>query len=88
MERQLELPPPMQADPATIADNDLKEAGIRRLPNDLSEATDAIEQSKFARTALGEVQHAAFVATRRSEWETLHNLNPDALIEFHELRYG
>ena len=88
IERQLELPPPVQADPATIPDKDLKEAGIRRLPNDLNEATDAIERSEFARTALGEEQHAAFVATRRSEWDTLHNLSPAALIEFHQLRYG
>ena len=88
IKRQLELPPPVQVDPATIADKDRKEAGIRQLPNDLSEATYAIEQSVFARTVLGEAQHAAFVATRRSEWDTLHNLSPAALIEFHELRYG
>jgi len=87
-ERGLSLPASVQADPGTLTPSELDAAGARRLPTDLKEATDALEASTFAREVLGEEQHAAFVATRRSEWDTLHHLNPAQLIEFHELRYG
>jgi glutamine synthetase len=88
IERGLKLPAPVQADPSTLTDAERERAGARRLPSDLNEATDAIEASEFARAALGDDQHAAFVATRRSEWSTLHQLERDELIRFHELRYG
>ena len=82
------LPAAVQADPNTLTQAERDAAGARRLPNDLSEAAEAIAGSTFARATLGEEQHAAFVATRRSEWETLHDLDAGELIAFHELRYG
>jgi glutamine synthetase len=86
--RALTLPPAVQADPGTLADEEREAVGARRLPADLSEAADALADSAFARHVLGADLHDAFVATRRSEWETLHELDRSALIDFHELRYG
>lgn len=88
MRRALSLPPAVQADPGTLADEEREAVGARRLPADLSEAVDALADSVFARDVLGDDLHDAFVATRRSEWETLHELDRSALIAFHELRYG
>jgi len=70
------------------SDEERAAVGARRLPADLSEAADALADSAFARDVLGADLHDAFVATRRSEWETLHELDRSALIDFHELRYG
>jgi glutamine synthetase len=88
IDRELSLPPAVQADPGTLSADDLEAVGARQLPTDLSQAADALAASEFARGVLGEELHDAFVATRRSEWDTLHDLDRADLIDFHELRYG
>jgi glutamine synthetase len=88
LQRKARLPPPIQADPATLTDEERSAAGARRLPADLGEAIDAIAASQFAKDTLGEEEHAAFVATRRNEWETFRGYERSELVKFHELRYG
>ena len=82
------LPAPIQADPATLTADELAAARAQRLPADLGEAVEAIAGSQFAKETLGEEEHAAFVATRRNEWETFGGYGREALVRFHELRYG
>jgi glutamine synthetase len=86
--RGARLPAPIQADPATLTDEERSAAGVRRLPADLGEAIDAIAASQFAKETLGEEEHAAFVATRRNEWDTFRGYERSELVKFHELRYG
>ncbi len=88
LERGARLPAPIQGDPATLTEEERAAAGARRLPADLGEAIEAIAASEFARETLGEEEHAAFVATRRNEWETFRGYERAELVEFHELRYG
>jgi glutamine synthetase len=88
MEHGARLPAPIQADPATLTDEERSAAGARRLPADLGEAIDAIAASQFAKETLGEEEHAAFVATRRNEWDTFRGYERPELVKFHELRYG
>ena len=45
-------------------------------------------RSQFAKETLGEEEHAAFVATRRNEWETFRATSAPSSSQFHELRYG
>ena len=82
------LPAPIQADPATLAPEELVAGDARRLPADLGEAVAALAESQFARDALGEEEHAAVVATRRNEWETFRDQDRAQVVAFHELRYG
>jgi glutamine synthetase len=86
--RGARLPAPIQADPATLTDEERSAAGARRLPADLGEAIDAIAASQFAKETLGEEEHAAFVATRRNEWDRFRGYERSELVKFHELRYG
>jgi glutamine synthetase len=88
LEREARLPEPIQADPATLTADQRAAAGARRLPADLGEAADALADSQFAKQTLGEEEHAAFVATRRNEWETFRGYERAELVQFHELRYG
>jgi glutamine synthetase len=88
LERGARLPAPIQADPATLTDEERSAAGARRLPADLGEAIDAIAASQFAKETLGEEEHAAFVATRRNEWDRFRGCERSELVKFHELRYG
>jgi glutamine synthetase len=88
LERQAALPAPIQADPATLSADERAAAGARRLPADLGEAVEALAGSQFARDTLGEQEQAAFVATRRHEWETFRGYARTELVRFHELRYG
>jgi glutamine synthetase len=82
------LPGAIQADPATLTPQELAAGDARRLPADLGEAAEALAGSRFAREALGAEEHAAFVATRRNEWETFGGQDRAQVVAFHELRYG
>ncbi len=82
------LPAAIQADPATLTPEELAAGGARRLPADLGEATEAIASSRFAKEALGDEEHAAFVATRRNEWATFGDQDRTQIVAFHELLYG
>jgi glutamine synthetase len=88
LDREARLPDPIQADPATLTQDERTAAGARRLPADLGEAAEAIAASAFAKETLGDEEHAAFVATRRHEWQTFRGYERDELVQFHELRYG
>jgi glutamine synthetase len=88
IQRGERLPAETPGDPAKLTPEQLAAVNARRLPADLGEAAAALAASVFARDALGEELHAAFVATRRNEWETFGGYDRSELVKFHELRYG
>ncbi len=53
----------------TLSDAQLAERGIRRLPQTLSEALDALEGSELMRATLGEHTTDWFLKNKRREWE-------------------
>jgi glutamine synthetase len=66
--RNLKPGDPVNTDTYKTSEEDLKAAGIHRLPATLGEAVDEFEASDFARDVLGADVHASFVALKRAEW--------------------
>ena len=68
LERGLELPEPVEVDPATLSEEEREERGIRRLPATQAEALDALAADDVLIDALGPVLAGSYLAVRRSEW--------------------
>jgi glutamine synthetase len=68
LERGLELPEPVDVDPATIPEDERSRRGIVRLPATQAEALDALAADELLLSALGPVLAEAYLAVRRSEW--------------------
>ncbi len=63
-------PPPVQVDPATLSRAERDAKGIRPLPASQREALDALAADEVLLGAMGETLAGAYLAVRRSEWET------------------
>ena len=68
IERSLDLPDPVEVDPATIPEDERAQRGIRRLPATQAEALDALAGDSMLMDALGSVLAESYLAVRRSEW--------------------
>ena len=68
LDRALDLPPAVDVDPATIAEDERAERGILRLPATQAEALDALAGDSVLMNALGPVLATSYLAVRRSEW--------------------
>jgi glutamine synthetase len=68
LDRGLELPEPVEVDPATILEEERAQRGIFRLPASQEEALDALERDGVLMDALGPVLARSYLAVRRSEW--------------------
>jgi glutamine synthetase len=80
-------PPPVAVDPQTLVPEQQLELGVRPLPRDLATALGSLEQSSFARAALGEEVIDAFVATRRADAAEVEALDRDARIAAYRWLY-
>ncbi len=69
LERQLELPDPVQVDPATLTKKDRSARGITPMPATQAEALDALEADALLCAALGPELAESYLAVRRSEWQ-------------------
>jgi glutamine synthetase len=56
-------------DPATLPASEREARGIRRLPEHLGAALDALEQDAVLTDALGDLLARSYLAVRRSEWQ-------------------
>jgi glutamine synthetase len=88
VERRLELPAPVQVDPAGMEERERAEHGVERLAETLAAATDALAGSDLLRRAFGDELFEAFVAVRRLEWETYGGADEETLAAAHRWRYG
>ena len=68
LERRLDLPEPVDVDPATIPDDERARRGIVRLPATQAEALDALAADALLLSNLGSVLAESYLAVRRSEW--------------------
>ncbi|MGK0247773.1 MAG: glutamine synthetase [Oleispira sp.] len=59
------------------SEQEIAEAGIKRLPKNLSEATDAIANDALALRVLGADMHKTFIDFKRAEWDSYHNTVSD-----------
>ncbi len=64
-----ELPPEITADVQSLTSAERAAAGIKRLPDTLSEALDLLEQSELVAEALGEHVFGWFLRNKRAEWD-------------------
>jgi glutamine synthetase len=68
VERRLELPEPVDVDPATLGVQERARRGIAPLPGTQAEALDALAADPVLTAALGPVLTESYLAVRRSEW--------------------
>jgi glutamine synthetase len=68
IDRRLQLPQPVEVDPATIPEEERARRGIARLPATQEEALNALEDDAVLTGALGPVLATSYLAVRRSEW--------------------
>ena len=87
LERQLEPPPPVTVDPATIDEAERRARGIDPLPATQEEALDALARDSVLTGALGSVLTDAYLAVRRSEWAAYSAEDADFAQRGHFLKY-
>jgi glutamine synthetase len=66
--QKLEPGDPVNSDTYKMGDAQLAAAGVNRLPQNLSEACDALERDELIREVLGSEFHASFLSAKRAEW--------------------
>jgi glutamine synthetase len=88
IDRKLALPPETTVDPATLTDDERKEAGMVLLPSSQVEALDALDQSSLLRRILGDESVDAVVAVRRYEHENYGDLPPEELADKFRLTWS
>ncbi|MFC7323683.1 gamma-glutamylputrescine synthetase [Halorubrum rutilum] len=69
IERELDPGQPLNADPETVAEDELADRNISRLPTSLEEALDAFETNEVLAEALGDALHQSYLEVKRSEWD-------------------
>jgi glutamine synthetase len=88
IERKLPLPSEITVDPATLSDEQRRQAGIVQLPSSQTEALDALDQSTLLRGILGDEVVNAVLAVRRYEHENYGDLPPDQLADKFRLAWS
>lgn len=88
IERNLPLPTEITVDPATLTDQQRRQAGIVQLPSSQTEALDALDQSSLLRGILGNEVIDAVLAVRRYEHENYGDLSPDQLADKFRLAWS
>ena len=71
VQRNLEAPNPINVDPGTLDAEELSSQGIERLPSNLGEAIDHLQQNELLLQALNAELAQAFLAVRRAEWSAM-----------------
>ncbi len=87
LERGLDLPEPVEVDPATLDESERQARGIDRLPTSQEEALDALARDDVLIEALGPVLAESYLAVRRSEWAAYSLQGADFAQRGHFLKY-
>ncbi len=87
IEREFELPDPVEVDPATLSEPELERRGIRRVPESQAEALDALAGDTVLMDALGPTLAHSYLAVRRSEWAAYSTEDEAFELEGHFSKY-
>ncbi|MGE4250015.1 MAG: glutamine synthetase family protein [Parvibaculaceae bacterium] len=68
---------PMDRDLYSMTEDELKQAGVRRLPRNLAEATAHLAQDPLMKQVLGPTMLKSYVAYKTDEWERYHQTVTD-----------
>jgi Glutamine synthetase len=60
-----------------LSNQEMKKLGIRRLPRNLLQATEALQKNKIAEKVLGKVMLNSYVNYKNDEWERYHQAVTD-----------
>jgi glutamine synthetase len=69
IEKDYELPPPLDKNLYDLSEEERKKAGIESLPGSLGEAIALTEKSEFVKRALGDHIFNRFIELKKKEWE-------------------
>lgn len=72
---------PTDRDLYAMSEDELTEAGIRRLPRNLMMATEALKADDLAGKVMGEVMRKSWIAYKNDEWERYHQAVTDWEVE-------
>ena len=85
--RQLDPGEPVDVDPANLSEEERERRGIRRLPQSLDAALDALEADSLLREVLGPLLARAYVAVKRLEAAYFADKTPDEEARQHVYKY-
>ncbi len=69
IEKEYELPEPVEQDIYRMSEEERRELGIVSLPGSLIEAIQLTEKSKLVRKTLGDQVFNSFIASKKVEWD-------------------
>lgn len=69
MEKNYELPPPVEKDVYHLSPEEREKLGIKSLPGSLKEALDLTKKSELVRKTIGEHIFNEFVKNKEVEWD-------------------
>lgn len=81
IDRELDPGDPVDGDPAALDDADRASRGIRRYPETLDEALDALEGDDVLRSAMGDLLHEAYLAVKRHHLASAEEMDAVDVIE-------
>ena len=67
---KLPMPKEVTTHARLLTEEEREACGVTRLPRDLKEAIDAMEQSEFVKNVLGDVVFDAYLNNKKKEWES------------------
>ncbi len=87
VQRNLEVPLPVNIDPGNLSLEELSAQGISRLPTNLGEAIAHLQQNDLLLQALNKELSQAFLAVRQSEWEAMKDWDLEQEVKTMWARY-
>jgi glutamine synthetase len=85
--RELEPGEPLDIDPGNLSDEERAQRGIKRLPQTLDAALDALEADLVLTEALGPMLAEAYVAVKRLESQSFADKSPEEEARQHFHKY-
>jgi glutamine synthetase len=79
--KKMELPHPIQKDPANLSDAEMEEMGVKLLPSNLKEALANLKKDKTILDALGEDLSRSYLAVKSAEYAALGKLSSEREVD-------
>lgn len=84
---RLDAGPPMTSDPECLNEDERSRMGIKRLPQTLDEALDALESDQILMESLGPLLSSAYLAVKRLEADFFADKTPEEEAGLHLYKY-
>ncbi len=77
----MELPEPIQKDPAMLSSKEMKEMGVEPLPDNIGQTLSNLEKDDVLLNAMGNELSKSYLAVKNAEYEALLKLAPEKELE-------